>query len=60
MEIIKPGNLDRMNKAIIFTCPHCDCIFKATKDEYHTDSQYNEFYYTINCPFCGNRVSKSE
>lgn len=56
MEIIKPGNLDRINRAIIFECPYCDCIFKVVKDEYLIKSQYNEEYFEVICPFCGSTL----
>lgn len=54
MKIIKEGNLDKFMRAKRFKCNYCDCIFKANKDEYNTNYQYNEEYYTCKCPCCGN------
>ena len=56
MKIIKEGNLNKLMKVKRFVCKYCDCIFTANKDEYTTDSQYNEQYYYCKCPCCSNNA----
>ena len=60
MKIIKPGNIDKIKKMKMFNCDFCGCLFEADNTEYITNSQYNETYYYVICPFCGRRVYKGD
>lgn len=55
MKILKEGNIEKINKTKYFLCRNCGCVWTANKDEYKTDTQYNQEYYTCKCPFenCG-------
>ena len=55
MEIIRQGDLYRLNKIKQFDCPTCGCIFLADKNEYeYSGMQYNKTYWKCKCPTCGN------
>ena len=56
MEIIKPGNLNKLKQIMCFECRKCGCIFTADNTEYEIDDQYNQEYYACKCPTCGNQV----
>lgn len=60
MKIIKPGNIDKIKKIKMFHCDFCGCLFEADNTEYKTNSQYNETYYDVICPFCRRRVYKGD
>lgn len=53
MEIIKEGNLERLEETKTFECKRCGCVFKANKEEYAACSQNNDIYYLCHCPTCG-------
>lgn len=54
MKIIRQGDPDRLHKVKRFVCRECGCIFEADKEEYKTESQYNESYVWCECPYCAN------
>ena len=56
MEIIKPGDLDKLKQIKRFECRKCGCIFTADNTEYEIDDQYSQEYYSCDCPTCGNQV----
>ena len=58
MKIILPGDPNlikiRIEAPKVFTCQVCNCVFEATKDEYHIqDACRNEIVYYCKCPTCG-------
>lgn len=57
MIIIKKGDIQKMKKIVRFECRNCGCIFEAEKGEYKIDSQYNDEYYSCECPFCHKQVT---
>lgn len=52
MKIIKEGDMRKLKRTRQFECDKCGCIFEADDNEYVTDYPY----YSVNCPFCNNRV----
>lgn len=56
MRIIKEGNPDAVKRRVRFTCRRCGCVFEADFGEYDVDCQYNQEYYSCNCPTCGALV----
>lgn len=59
MRIIKPGviNAERLETV---TCQHCHCEFEFLRGEAKvTFDQRDGDFLTINCPCCGNHVTKS-
>lgn len=56
MKIIQQGDMKKLHNTKRFTCNNCGCIFEADDTEYHTDQQYNQEYYYIDCPFCHRPV----
>lgn len=61
MKIIKNGDLNKIRRTIRFTCKHCGCEFEADKEDYEYQFSQRENYgwYETRCPYCTNRVSKS-
>ncbi len=59
MKIIQQGNPNYLKHIRRFTCK-CGCVFEAEKGEYTVDSQYNEEYYSCECPTCKSMVYQSE
>ena len=57
MTIIREGNKHlaeiKHNKVRQFECRSCLCIWSAGKNEYKVGEQYNEEYYYMQCPCCG-------
>lgn len=51
MTILRDGDIKKIRKYKYFLCKNCGCIWEAKKDEYETDTQYNEEYYWCKCPF---------
>ena len=61
MEIIKPGDLSRLEHKRAFKCPFCGCEFIANKSEYRTyDTHCNHSYCVCECPTCHNKVFAEE
>lgn len=54
IKIIKPGNDEKLKGTKTFFCRKCGCIFKADKEDYHSDSHYNSLYYRCTCPYCNS------
>lgn len=52
MNILRKGDINKINRIKRFNCKNCGCLFEANKDEYRVGSQYNEEYYYCKCPFC--------
>ena len=53
MNIIKAGDLKRLQKIRRFECEHCGCIWDSDSSEYHTETDYrNGHYYVMRCPTC--------
>lgn len=57
IKILHPGNDERLKGTKTFLCTECECLFKADKKDYTTDSQYNMTYYTCVCPYCGYKFA---
>lgn len=57
IKIIKPGNDEKLKETRTFFCRNCGCIFKADKEDYHSDSQYNNLYYYCACPYCKSKYA---
>lgn len=57
MTIIKEGDPYRCKALMRFECDICGCIFDANKDEYKTDTQYNDIFYYCKCPCCGRQAN---
>ena len=60
MEIIKNGDLSKLEQYEQFECPHCGCIFLATHSEYVVGFFRNELSYCIHCPTCKRSVIKTK
>lgn len=65
MIILRKGDIEKILESKYFLCPICGCLWKANKDEYEVDTQYNELYYTCKCPFenckgIGKEISKAK
>lgn len=65
MIILRKGDIEKILEPRYFLCPTCGCLWKANKDEYETDTQYNELYHTCKCPFesckgIGKEISKEK
>ena len=60
MEIIKKGEIERVEETKMFECKRCGCVFKADRSEYISDQHYDEFYYTCTCPTCGKTVYQED
>lgn len=58
MEIIKEGDLTRLDPKIVFECKRCGCIFKASKGEYTSGRSFDQSYAYSNCPTCKNSCMK--
>ena len=58
MKIIKRGKIPYFTK--IFTCPYCETVFEADKDEYHNTDQIAYIHDGVTawypCPICGHRA----
>jgi len=52
-KIILPGKKEVLKATKRFECPKCGCVFDADKDDYETGTQYNDVYYSCECPMCG-------
>ena len=57
MKILKAGTLPE-NKIRRFKCAYCECIFECSKREFKCGQQYNEIYYTADCPECGKSANE--
>lgn len=53
MNIIKKGDLKRLDKTRRFTCDMCGCIWEANQKEYRRDDMFNELL-VCSCPTCGS------
>ena len=53
MKILKIENIKKIKEVKTFNCNFCGCLFEANNSEYYINSQYNQTYYYITCPFCG-------
>lgn len=61
MEIIKPGDPERLKQTKIFKCPRCGCEFKADKGEYIIGDMWRNMQtYTCYCPTCDYKVYLEE
>lgn len=65
MIILRKGDTEKILETRYFLCPICRCLWKANKDEYEVDTQYNDLYYTCKCPFenckgMGKEISKTK
>lgn len=62
MEIIRKGDLRKIEKPVEFTCDRCGCIFIAKEGEYgfapSIAQQRGEATYTCKCPTCKHEVWK--
>ena len=59
MKIIQNGNPKLVFSATKrFRCGSCGCVFEAEKDEYQSDTQYNEVYFHCKCPECGKNATE--
>ena len=58
MKIIRYGDKYKVLKPKTFNCDFCGCVFEADNTEYKANSQYNETYYYVRCPFCERYVYK--
>ena len=60
MEIVVPGNMDRVKKIKTFECETCGCVFKASLGEYSSVeayvTQHDGIEAECKCPYCGNMV----
>ena len=54
--IIQDGDLNKLRQIRRFTCEYCGCIFEGDREDYEIDSQYNQEYIKIRCPYCNNMV----
>lgn len=54
VKIIKPGSNEKIRGTKTFYCKNCGCIFKADKEDYHSASHYNDFYFVCPCPYCNS------
>lgn len=59
MNIISEGDPKKLKRLRRFNCKDCGCVFKADKDEYKANMQYNQTYYMCDCPCCGKSVTTS-
>lgn len=58
VKILQQGEIpEYMQTVKRFKCFTCGCVFEADKDEYKTDFQYNELFYSSKCPCCGKTVN---
>lgn len=55
MKILKPGTIEQINRVKRFGCLTCGCVFEADNTEYQ--SNWNETYYSCECPCCGKYTS---
>lgn len=60
MEIIKQGEIERVEETKMFECKRCGCVFKSDRSEYLTGNHYNALYYTCTCPTCGKTVYQED
>ena len=61
MEIIKPGDVNKILKPKRFICPNCGCVFMADCTEYsYAGMQYNQPHYQCLCPTCCRNVYTEE
>ena len=60
MEIIKKGEIERVEETKMFECKRCGCVFKADRSEYISGQHYDDFYYTCTCPTCGKTVYQED
>lgn len=62
MKVLKEGDRDRAKQSVLqtrrFKCDCCGCVFEATKGEYKSSTQYNEFYCFCKCPCCGENADE--
>jgi len=59
MKIIKPGDMRKAKKVILFICDRCGCMFEADEDEYVLKTcQYQGDWMEIHCPTCGHLVQQ--
>ena len=59
IKIIKDGSYDILHSIKRFHCNKCGCIFEADDESYSANSNnMNEFYITINCPYCNERINR--
>lgn len=59
MKIIQHGRPETvLNPIKRFKCIFCGCVFEAEKDEYQSDTQYNEVYFHCKCPECGKNATE--
>lgn len=57
MEIIKQGDLSRINKTKHFKCPYCGCEFLAEPFEYISTGMWRNLQtYLSKCPTCCKEV----
>lgn len=63
MRIIREGNKQlaeiRFNRVRQFECHNCYCIWQAGKGEYKAGAQYNQEYFYMPCPCCGETTYAS-
>lgn len=60
IKIIKDGSYDSLHSIKRFHCNKCGCIFDADDESYLVKSNNkNEFYITVNCPYCDELVCRN-
>lgn len=57
MNILKAGNLNRIDNVKHFECDTCGCIFEADRTEYLRETDFrNGHYFICKCPTCDRDV----
>ena len=52
MNIIKPGDMSRLDTTKRFECPACGCIWDANASEYRREMDRNGDVFACECPTC--------
>ena len=54
MNIIKKGDLKRLDKTRRFSCDKCGCVWEANQTEYRHENDRHCDLIVCSCPTCGN------